>query len=187
MFLVWKDGLCSAPSPSASVLADASLPPARTCPDHLALLPGRSCLSVCQVVLCPAPSPAVLMLVDASLPPVRTSSEVSQTHRNRRDPRIQARDWRCSGSILWIDSALGYSGGSLSDSILNLSRNSVKDSAGVLDILARETWVTYVRDASAAVGLLWGGYCEKQQAPPIHVMLLLLREAEQRCNDRAYV
>ena len=34
---VWKDALSPVPSPSARVLVDASLPPARTCPDLSAM------------------------------------------------------------------------------------------------------------------------------------------------------
>jgi hypothetical protein len=43
-----EDALCPAPSRSARALAEASLPPARTCPDPSAPSPGCSCSSVCR-------------------------------------------------------------------------------------------------------------------------------------------
>jgi hypothetical protein len=51
---------CSSPSTvplSPRVLVDASLPPARTCPDLSALLPGRSCSSLWMLSLYPASAP----------------------------------------------------------------------------------------------------------------------------------
>src|SRR5271170_607193 len=59
------------------VALNASLPPARTCPDPSAQSPGCSCSSVWQDALCLAPSPSTRVLVEASLPPARTCPDPS--------------------------------------------------------------------------------------------------------------
>src|SRR5207248_4388432 len=68
-----EDGLCLVSSRSALMLVDATLPPARNCPDRSAPAPGCSYSPVCQDALYPAPSRSALMLVDASLPPAPSS------------------------------------------------------------------------------------------------------------------
>src|SRR5579871_4872422 len=61
----------------ARVLAETSLPPARTCPDPSALPPRCSCSSVCQDALCPTPSPSARVLAEASLRPAHPCPDPS--------------------------------------------------------------------------------------------------------------
>src|SRR5271170_405092 len=57
------------PSPSAPVLAGASLPPPHIYPDPSVPWPGYSCSSGSRDAPCPEPSPSAPVPAGASLPP----------------------------------------------------------------------------------------------------------------------
>src|SRR5947209_1044388 len=66
--LVSVEGYPSVLSPTALILVDASFPPARTCLDRLAQVPGSSCSSACQDAPCSAALVACRCICSATSP-----------------------------------------------------------------------------------------------------------------------